>query len=63
MIPDEILSRQFILVTQGLAQCEFAYKGDNYKKKVHEILDAWNQTYKMKRFVANLMTTPKYDWW
>ncbi|KAA3487379.1 spindle pole body component 110-like protein [Gossypium australe] len=26
-------SRQFIPATQGLAQCEFAYKGDNYKKK------------------------------
>ncbi|MBA0787694.1 hypothetical protein Gotri_025829 [Gossypium trilobum] len=26
--------RQFILTTQGLAQCEFAYKGDNYKKKL-----------------------------
>ncbi|MBA0692415.1 hypothetical protein Goari_009979 [Gossypium aridum] len=24
---------QFIPVMQGLAQCEFAYKGDNYKKK------------------------------
>ncbi|MBA0721730.1 hypothetical protein Golax_009242, partial [Gossypium laxum] len=21
---------------QGLAQCEFAYKGDNYKNKAHE---------------------------
>ncbi|MBA0878294.1 hypothetical protein Goshw_023779 [Gossypium schwendimanii] len=26
-------SRQFIPTTQGLDQCEFAYKGDNYKKK------------------------------
>ncbi|MBA0767208.1 hypothetical protein Gotri_016131 [Gossypium trilobum] len=33
-------SRQFIPVTQGLAQCEFAYKCDNYKKKVHEISNA-----------------------
>ncbi|MFQ6636261.1 hypothetical protein Gotur_013365 [Gossypium turneri] len=33
MVSDEILLRQFILTTQGLAQCEFAYKGDNYKKK------------------------------
>ncbi|MBA0825136.1 hypothetical protein Goarm_021744, partial [Gossypium armourianum] len=27
-------SRQFIPTTQGLAQCEFAYKCDNFKKKV-----------------------------
>ncbi|KAG8480528.1 hypothetical protein CXB51_024628 [Gossypium anomalum] len=33
-------SSQFIPVTQGLAQYEFSYKGDNYKKKVCEILNA-----------------------
>ncbi|MBA0668207.1 hypothetical protein Goklo_001149, partial [Gossypium klotzschianum] len=27
------LDKRFVPVTQGLAQCEFAYKGDNYKKK------------------------------
>ncbi|MFQ6637724.1 hypothetical protein Gotur_014180 [Gossypium turneri] len=56
-------SRQFIPTTQGLAQYEFAYKGDNYKKKVQEISNAWNQTHRMKIFAANLMTTPEYDWW
>ncbi|MBA0574951.1 hypothetical protein Golob_027981, partial [Gossypium lobatum] len=30
-------SRQFIPVTQGLAQCEFSYKGDNYKRKIREM--------------------------
>ncbi|KAA3461646.1 227 kDa spindle and centromere-associated protein-like protein [Gossypium australe] len=30
------LLRQFILTTQRLAQCEFAFKCDNYKKKVRE---------------------------
>ncbi|MBA0606816.1 hypothetical protein Godav_019226 [Gossypium davidsonii] len=43
--------------------CEFVYKGDNYKKKVREISNAWNQTHRMKRFFANPMTTLKYDWW
>ncbi|MBA0561462.1 hypothetical protein Golob_018285, partial [Gossypium lobatum] len=56
-------SRQFITTTQGLAQCEFTYKGDIYKKKVREISNAWNRTYRMKRFAANPMTTPEYDWW
>ncbi|MBA0560740.1 hypothetical protein Golob_017618 [Gossypium lobatum] len=50
--------RQFILATQGFAQCKFAYKGDNYKKKVREILNAWNKTHKMQRFFANPMMTP-----
>ncbi|MBA0575679.1 hypothetical protein Golob_000069 [Gossypium lobatum] len=46
---------------QGLFQCEFAYKGDNYKKKVPEISNAWNQTHKMKRLSTNPMMTSKYD--
>ncbi|MBA0618844.1 hypothetical protein Godav_028131 [Gossypium davidsonii] len=35
-------SRQFVPATQGLAQCEFSYKGDNYKKKgkIGELEDA-----------------------
>ncbi|MFQ6649667.1 hypothetical protein Gotur_022894 [Gossypium turneri] len=56
-------SRQFIPATQGLAQCEFSYKGDNYKKKVREISNTWNQTRKMKIFVVNPMMTPEYSWW
>ncbi|MBA0785117.1 hypothetical protein Gotri_026826 [Gossypium trilobum] len=53
-------SRQFILATQGLAQCEFSYKGDNYKKKIQEMSNAWNQTHRMKRFAIRPMATPKY---
>ncbi|MBA0575872.1 hypothetical protein Golob_024599 [Gossypium lobatum] len=53
-------SRQFIPAMQGLAQCEFSYKGDNYKKKIREMFNAWNQTYRMKRFAVGLMTTPEY---
>ncbi|KAH1063281.1 hypothetical protein J1N35_028268 [Gossypium stocksii] len=51
-------SRQFIPVTRGLAQCEFTYRDDNYKKRVREISNAWNQTGKMKIFATNPMTTP-----
>ncbi|MBA0634208.1 hypothetical protein Godav_025203 [Gossypium davidsonii] len=60
----EYRSRQFTPVPQGLTQCEFVYKGDSYKKKVREISNAWNRIHRMKKFTANLMTTPKYDrWW
>ncbi|MBA0629013.1 hypothetical protein Godav_023636 [Gossypium davidsonii] len=56
--------RQFVLATQGLAQCEFSYKGDNCKKKIREMSNAWNQTCRMKRFTVGSMTTPKfYGWW
>ncbi|KAK5839798.1 hypothetical protein PVK06_008638 [Gossypium arboreum] len=57
------LSRQFIAATQGLAQCEFSYKDNNYKKKVREISDAWNQTRRMKGFTMGPMTTSEYEWW
>ncbi|MBA0881755.1 hypothetical protein Goshw_019319 [Gossypium schwendimanii] len=33
-------SRQFVPATQGLAECEFSYKGDGYKKKVREMANA-----------------------
>ncbi|MBA0702541.1 hypothetical protein Goari_027368, partial [Gossypium aridum] len=52
------MSRQFIPVTQGLAQCEFVYKCDHYKKKAREISNARNQTYRMKGLAVNPMTTP-----
>ncbi|KAA3485492.1 227 kDa spindle and centromere-associated protein-like protein [Gossypium australe] len=56
-------SRQFTPPTQGLTQCEFDYKGENYKKRVREISNAWGRIHRMKRFAANPMTTPEYDWW
>ncbi|MBA0875648.1 hypothetical protein Goshw_009751, partial [Gossypium schwendimanii] len=57
-------SRQFVLATQGLVQCEFSFKEDNYKKKVREISNAWNQIHRMKILAVNPMTTPEYNlWW
>ncbi|MFQ6657246.1 hypothetical protein Gotur_027006, partial [Gossypium turneri] len=49
--------------THGLAQCEFSYRGDNYKKKVKEISQAWNQAHRMKRLDVGSMTTPEYGEW
>ncbi|MBA0754289.1 hypothetical protein Gogos_021918 [Gossypium gossypioides] len=42
-------SRQFIPVTQGIADCEFSYSDDGYRKKIQEISSAWKQTHRMKR--------------
>ncbi|MBA0671027.1 hypothetical protein Goklo_007496 [Gossypium klotzschianum] len=57
-------SRQFVLATQGLAECEFSYKGDGYKKKVREMANAWSQTFRMKGLAVGPMTTPEYnEWW
>ncbi|XP_012466227.1 uncharacterized protein LOC105784851 [Gossypium raimondii] len=46
-------SRQFVQATYGLAQCEFSYRGDNYKKKVKEISQAWNQVHRMKMLAVS----------
>ncbi|MFQ6667690.1 hypothetical protein Gotur_033618, partial [Gossypium turneri] len=56
-------SRQFVPATYGLAQYEFSYRGDNYKKKVKKISQAWNQVHRMKRLAVGSMTTPEYSEW
>ncbi|KAG8489961.1 hypothetical protein CXB51_015463 [Gossypium anomalum] len=54
-------SRQFTPPTYRLAQCEFVFTGNNYKRRVREISNAWNQTRRIKKFAANPMATPEYD--
>ncbi|MBA0755269.1 hypothetical protein Gogos_020055 [Gossypium gossypioides] len=62
-LPDEILYRCGDF-DWGLAECEFSYKGDGYKKKIREMSNAWNQTCRMKRLVVGPMTTLEYnEWW
>ncbi|MFQ6654393.1 hypothetical protein Gotur_025404, partial [Gossypium turneri] len=34
-------SRQFVPATRGLAECEFSYKDDGYKRKAREMANAW----------------------
>ncbi|MFQ6657807.1 hypothetical protein Gotur_027330, partial [Gossypium turneri] len=34
-------SRQFVPTTQGLAECEFSYKDDGYKRKARKMANAW----------------------
>ncbi|MFQ6657817.1 hypothetical protein Gotur_027336, partial [Gossypium turneri] len=42
-------SRQFVPTNQELAQCEFSYKCDGYKKKIRKMTNTWRQTRRMKR--------------
>ncbi|MFQ6662450.1 hypothetical protein Gotur_030288 [Gossypium turneri] len=63
LLPDEILYRCGDF-DWGLAECEFSYKDDGYKKKAREMANAWNQTRQMKRLAVGPMTTPEYsEWW
>ncbi|MFQ6659608.1 hypothetical protein Gotur_028448 [Gossypium turneri] len=64
MVLRQYRSRQFIPATQGLAEFEFSYKGNGYKKNIREITSAWDQTHRMKRLAVVPMTTPEYnEWW
>ncbi|MBA0613562.1 hypothetical protein Godav_013968 [Gossypium davidsonii] len=55
-------SRQFISAMQRLAQCEFAYNGDNYKKKYRsrnsaiELKGNLNKIEELKRKIEELET-------
>ncbi|MFQ6642212.1 hypothetical protein Gotur_018381 [Gossypium turneri] len=63
LLPDEILYRCGDF-DWGLAECEFSYRGDGYKRRVCEMVSAWNQTRRMKGLAVGPMTTPKYgEWW
>ncbi|MBA0785706.1 hypothetical protein Gotri_027980, partial [Gossypium trilobum] len=63
LVSRQFRSRQFIPATQGLAHCEFSYKGDNYKNKVREMSNAWNQTRRMKILAVGPAITPEYSQW
>ncbi|MFQ6668453.1 hypothetical protein Gotur_034100 [Gossypium turneri] len=57
-------SRQFVPATQGLAESEFSYRGDGYKRRVREMVNAWSQIRRMKGLAVGPMTTPEYgEWW
>ncbi|MBA0700855.1 hypothetical protein Goari_005486 [Gossypium aridum] len=43
MVLRQYRSRQFIPATQGLAEFEFSYKGNGYRKKIREITNAWDK--------------------
>ncbi|MFQ6668823.1 hypothetical protein Gotur_034330 [Gossypium turneri] len=56
-------SGQFIPATQGLAECEFPYRGNNHKGKIREMSNAWKQTHRMKRFTVGAIITLEYHGW
>ncbi|KAH1045704.1 hypothetical protein J1N35_036488 [Gossypium stocksii] len=54
---------QFIPATQGLAQSDFSYKGDHYKKKMREISKPWKKICCVKILTDGPMTTLEYKEW
>ncbi|KAL1111541.1 hypothetical protein V6Z11_D02G067200 [Gossypium hirsutum] len=63
LVSRQYRSRQFVPATQGLAYCDFSYREDNYKKKVREVSNAWNQTRRMKILAVGPTMTPEYSQW
>ncbi|KAG8482867.1 hypothetical protein CXB51_024212 [Gossypium anomalum] len=68
LVPDEILYRcgsfDWVPLLGIWGAVGYApLLGDNYKKKVLEISNAWKQTRWMKRLAISLMTTPEYNGW
>ncbi|MBA0664402.1 hypothetical protein Goklo_004415, partial [Gossypium klotzschianum] len=62
---DGITEERWMMIFQNLQEedCEFSYNGDNYKKNIREVCNAWNQTRRMERFAIGPMTTPEYYGW
>ncbi|KAL1171804.1 hypothetical protein V6Z11_A05G307800 [Gossypium hirsutum] len=54
---------QFIPATQMLAQSDFSYKGDHYKKKMQEISEAWKKICCVKILTKGPTITLEYKGW
>ncbi|MFQ6655315.1 hypothetical protein Gotur_025928, partial [Gossypium turneri] len=48
LVQRQFASRQFVPVTDGLAQSEFGFMGEGYMKKVRDTANSWRQIYLMK---------------
>ncbi|KAK5826095.1 hypothetical protein PVK06_021004 [Gossypium arboreum] len=56
-------ARQVIPATQGLAQSDFSYKRDHYKKRMREISEAWKKPFCMNILTEGLTSTLEYKGW
>ncbi|MFQ6660662.1 hypothetical protein Gotur_029085, partial [Gossypium turneri] len=48
MVQRQFTSRQFVPVTDGLAQSEFAFTGEGYIKRVRDTSNSWRKIYLME---------------
>ncbi|MFQ6670815.1 hypothetical protein Gotur_035574, partial [Gossypium turneri] len=60
MVQRQFASRQFVPVTDGLAQSEFAFTGEGYMKKVRDTANSWRKIYLLElALYANTITKSK----
>ncbi|KAG8492542.1 hypothetical protein CXB51_009742 [Gossypium anomalum] len=62
LVPSEVLYRCGSF-DWGLAQSDFSYKGDHYKKRMREISEAWKKPFGMKILTKGSMSTLEYKGW
>ncbi|MFQ6652411.1 hypothetical protein Gotur_024294 [Gossypium turneri] len=63
LVQRQFASRQFVPVTDGLAQSEFAFMGEGYMKKVRDTTNSWRQIYLMELALYADTITVDYDIW
>ncbi|MFQ6646754.1 hypothetical protein Gotur_019074, partial [Gossypium turneri] len=61
MVQRQFASRQFVPVTDGLAQSEFAFTGEGYMKKVRDTANSWRKIYLMELALYADTITVNYD--
>ncbi|MFQ6648111.1 hypothetical protein Gotur_021109, partial [Gossypium turneri] len=63
MIQRQFASRQFVPVTDGLAQSEFAITGEGYMKRVQDTAYSWRKIYLMELALYADTITVDNDIW
>ncbi|KAL1066867.1 hypothetical protein V6Z11_D12G090900 [Gossypium hirsutum] len=63
LVQRQFASRQFVPVTDGLAQSEFAFMGEGYMKDVRDTANSWRQIYLMELALYADTITIDYDLW
>ncbi|MBA0638595.1 hypothetical protein Godav_029323 [Gossypium davidsonii] len=63
MVQRQFASRQFVPVTDGLVQSEFAFMGEGYMKRVRDTANSWRKIYLMELALYVDTITVDYDIW
>ncbi|MFQ6658097.1 hypothetical protein Gotur_027511, partial [Gossypium turneri] len=63
MVQRQFTSRQFVPVTDGLAQSEFAFTGEGYMKMVRDTVNSWRKIYLMELALYADTITLDYGIW
>ncbi|MFQ6655917.1 hypothetical protein Gotur_026253, partial [Gossypium turneri] len=63
MVQRQFVLRQFVPVTDGLAQLKFAFTGEGYMKRLLDTTNSWRKIYLMELALYADTITVDYDIW